>query len=800
VVDRVSLRNLIDASKRLDELGIARIVANAAELVHKQQKGGQPLNMLTPDAVTVAQDGGVSVNATAAKAAYTAPERLRDEAGDRRSDVFSLGAILWEALAGEPLFQGEVEGEIKAAVLEGEYRSVTETNANVPSELDAICKKALAKTPADRFPSCKVMAAEIATVLDDAGYPEENDQIVEYLATKYTPPAPKAEPEPTSRPTPLPVETIPANAPATQTLQGIAPRAEIDAAKAKLEAEKAAPIEVRPPILPESPLRPKSPTPAPAEPSPSSTLPSWATSRPPAAGSTPPENKEISPSATLPGMPSILNTPAPAEPVKSFSKTAVLGSMSSAELALPPVEEKAPPPPEPSQPTPIGKKTEVLGSQSVADRLAAINASVPGLPSVPPGADPSLAPKPAPNITTAETVATPSLAKAEANAAAALEEVSKTPPPSTQDEALPHPANAVALPRPQRPGSEADKKADPLRGWGWGTDSHPSLEAYKPDDDDEYYEQGTSAKKRLVMAIGGAAAVLVLVVVAAFAFRGGKKDEEKKTDEDVAAKNVEPAVDWSQPTEPPPEPTQPAADPGSGSGSGVDVVSSADLTNAGSAAAPDPNAGSASSVDPNAAAMTGSAAGSATAEPPNVEPESVAKTEPPKTEPPKTEPPKTEPPKTVAKTEPPKKETPKTVAKTEPKKETPKKTARLPDPKPARNTGWDPLSRRPPKDMKPVDPYAEPVKNPASANKVDANAAYKTGIQQFARGDANGALATFKASLQSNPEFAPTWRGIGMVYEKLGKRGQAKTAFRKYLALSPNASDAEQIRERMGRL
>jgi hypothetical protein len=294
--------------------------------------------------------------------------------------------------------------------------------------------------------------------------------------------------------------------------------------------------------------------------------------------------------------------------------------------------------------------------------------------------------------------------------------------------------------------------------------------------------------------------VLVLVVVAAFAFRGGKKDEEKKTDEDVAAKNVEPAVDWSQPTEPPPEPTQPAADPGSGSGSGVDVVSSADLTNAGSAAAPDPNAGAASSVDPNAAAMTGSAAGSATAEPPKVEPESVAKTEPPKAEPPKTEPPKTEPPKTVAKTETPKKETPKTVAKTEPKKETPKKTARLPDPKPARNTGWDPLSRRPPKDMKPVDPYAEPVKNPASANKVDANAAYKTGIQQFARGDANGALATFKASLQSNPEFAPTWRGIGMVYEKLGKRGQAKTAFRKYLALSPNASDAEQIRERMGRL
>src|SRR5205085_9915558 len=189
-----------------------------------------------------------------------------------------------------------------------------------------------------------------------------------------------------SRPTPLPIDTIPnlvpnlATAPPTQTLQGIAPRAEINAALEKIKAEeKSAPIEVKPPVLPESPLRLKTPTPAPkpAEPSPASTLPSWATKK----------HDEPAPSATIQGIPSIASAPPAAEPAKSFSKTAVLGSLSSADLALPPVESTAATssgvaPPGPAQPLPVGKKTELLGSPSIADRLAAINSSssMPGLP------------------------------------------------------------------------------------------------------------------------------------------------------------------------------------------------------------------------------------------------------------------------------------------------------------------------------------------------------------------------------------------------------------------------------------
>jgi regulator of sirC expression with transglutaminase-like and TPR domain len=55
-------------------------------------------------------------------------------------------------------------------------------------------------------------------------------------------------------------------------------------------------------------------------------------------------------------------------------------------------------------------------------------------------------------------------------------------------------------------------------------------------------------------------------------------------------------------------------------------------------------------------------------------------------------------------------------------------------------------------------------------------------------------------SLSSNPTFAPTWRGLGVVYEKLGNKGQARAAFKRYLQLAPGAGDADQIRDRIDQL
>jgi hypothetical protein len=98
----------------------------------------------------------------------------------------------------------------------------------------------------------------------------------------------------------------------------------------------------------------------------------------------------------------------------------------------------------------------------------------------------------------------------------------------------------------------------------------------------------------------------------------------------------------------------------------------------------------------------------------------------------------------------------------------------------------------------PIDPYA--ASPGPSEPRPDPAAAYRTGLQQYARGDNAGALATLRASASANPGYAPTWRGLGLVHEKLGNKPLAKLAFKRYLQLAPDAVDAEQIRDRMERL
>ncbi len=84
--------------------------------------------------------------------------------------------------------------------------------------------------------------------------------------------------------------------------------------------------------------------------------------------------------------------------------------------------------------------------------------------------------------------------------------------------------------------------------------------------------------------------------------------------------------------------------------------------------------------------------------------------------------------------------------------------------------------------------------------KADAEAAYKQGIQLFARGDSSGALTSLRTSLANNPGYPPTWRGLGLVFEKMGEKDQARAAFKRYLQLAPGAGDADQVRNRMERL
>ena len=77
---------------------------------------------------------------------------------------------------------------------------------------------------------------------------------------------------------------------------------------------------------------------------------------------------------------------------------------------------------------------------------------------------------------------------------------------------------------------------------------------------------------------------------------------------------------------------------------------------------------------------------------------------------------------------------------------------------------------------------------------------FKQGLQAFLKGDTHGALTLLQSAKSAKPGYAPTWRVLGHVYERLGERGPAKTAYQRYLALAPNAPDAKTIRHRMENL
>jgi tRNA A-37 threonylcarbamoyl transferase component Bud32 len=95
---------------------------------------------------------------------YLSPEQARGAKVDGRSDLFALGALLYECLTGRPAFSGSNVIEIGAQVLHFDPPPPSRLNPRVPAELDRLTLKALAKKPEDRFQTAKEFAAELARV------------------------------------------------------------------------------------------------------------------------------------------------------------------------------------------------------------------------------------------------------------------------------------------------------------------------------------------------------------------------------------------------------------------------------------------------------------------------------------------------------------------------------------------------------------------------------------------------------------------------------------------------------------
>lgn len=95
---------------------------------------------------------------------YLSPEQARGAKVDPRSDLFTLGALLYECVSGRPAFSGANVIEIGAQVLHFDPPPASRSNPRVPPELDRLIKRALAKKPEDRFQNAKEFADELARV------------------------------------------------------------------------------------------------------------------------------------------------------------------------------------------------------------------------------------------------------------------------------------------------------------------------------------------------------------------------------------------------------------------------------------------------------------------------------------------------------------------------------------------------------------------------------------------------------------------------------------------------------------
>jgi hypothetical protein len=98
---------------------------------------------------------------------YMAPEQAQIGSGklNRTTDVWGLGALLYEMLTGKPPFTAATPGETLRLVQEGQVRSLGR-HAQVPADLEAICRKCLAKVPADRYAGARELANDLGRFLE----------------------------------------------------------------------------------------------------------------------------------------------------------------------------------------------------------------------------------------------------------------------------------------------------------------------------------------------------------------------------------------------------------------------------------------------------------------------------------------------------------------------------------------------------------------------------------------------------------------------------------------------------------
>jgi serine/threonine-protein kinase len=150
--------------------------AHGRDLIHRDVKPGNV--MLTRDGDVKVMDFGIARAATddtltqtgmvLGTASYLSPEQSRGEPVDHRSDIYSLGCVLYEMLGGRPPFAGETPVGVAYKHVHERPEPLARTNSAVPAEVEAVVMRALEKDPADRHQSAEEFREALTSAVTDA--------------------------------------------------------------------------------------------------------------------------------------------------------------------------------------------------------------------------------------------------------------------------------------------------------------------------------------------------------------------------------------------------------------------------------------------------------------------------------------------------------------------------------------------------------------------------------------------------------------------------------------------------------
>lgn len=166
---KLSVEEVIDVAVQMCD---ALAKAHAADIIHRDIKSQNVL--IDKDGRVRVLDFGLvklkremmltQVGTVVGTVAYMSPEQAKGEEVDHRTDIWSLGVVLYEMITGEMPFRGDHDQAVIYSILNNEPQSASRLRPDLPAELEQVLNRALAKDPGERYEQISEMLADLSSI------------------------------------------------------------------------------------------------------------------------------------------------------------------------------------------------------------------------------------------------------------------------------------------------------------------------------------------------------------------------------------------------------------------------------------------------------------------------------------------------------------------------------------------------------------------------------------------------------------------------------------------------------------